>query len=79
MKLRPQEGWGSGLDEQLIAAGIDPTGLSRHEKLLSLNAGHAVHGSGWMPYLRSPLTPEDEDKIRSAVPLGAAAARALSR
>jgi hypothetical protein len=78
MKIRPQEGWGHGLDDQLSQAHIDPTGLSRHEKLLSLNAGHAMHGSGWLPYMRSPLSQEDTDKIKSTIPLGAAAASALS-
>jgi hypothetical protein len=79
MKVRPQEGWGHLLDDQLAQAHIDPTGLSRHEKLLSLNAGHAVHGAGWVPYQKNPFSQKDQDKLRDSMSLGATAARALSR
>jgi hypothetical protein len=79
MKLRPQEGWGNQLDERLMAAGIDPNGLSRHEKLLSLHAGKKTRGAGWLPYVKNPFSGGEMAAIGASVPLGVMAARALSR
>lgn len=78
MKLRPSSGWGSALDDELAQRGIDPTGLSRHEKLLSAHTGVRTTGSGWVPYAKNPFTPSDLQAISASLPLGAAAARAIS-
>ena len=79
MKLRPREGWGNQLDQGLHAAGIDPTGLSRHEKLLTLHSGQRTTGAGWTPYVKNPFTPAQTLALGASVPLGVMAARALSR
>jgi len=79
MKIRPQEGWGNALDQQLQQIGIDPTGLSRHEKLLSLHAGQKQTGSGWTPYIRNPFSGGEMAAMAASVPLGVMAARALGR
>ena len=80
MKLRPQAGWGDALDQQLAAAGIDATGLTRHQKLLSLHGGQRVDsGAGWTPYVKSPFTGGEAAAIAASVPLGVMAARALRR
>lgn len=79
MKLRPREGWGNQLDQRLIAAGIDPAGLSRHEKLLTLHSGQRTTGAGWTPYVRNPFTPAQTLALGASIPLGALAARAVSR
>lgn len=79
MKLRPAEGWGDALDQRLVAAGIDPSGLSRHEKLLSLHAGKKTTGAGWTPYLKSPFSPGEAAMLGASVPLGAMAAHMLTR
>lgn len=79
MKLRPREGWGDALDQRLMAGGIDPTGMSRHEKLLSLHAGKKETGAGWTPYVKSPFTGAEAAAIGASVPLGVMAARALAR
>lgn len=79
LKLRPREGWGNALDQQLMQKGIDPTGLSRHEKLLSLHAGKRETGAGWTPYVKSPFSGAETAAIGASVPLGVMAARALAR
>jgi hypothetical protein len=79
MKLRPREGWGNQLDQRLQAAGIDPSGLSRHEKLLTLHSGRRTTGGGWTPYLKNPLSPGQTLALGASVPLGVMAARAMSR
>lgn len=80
MKLRPQAGWGDALDQQLTAAGIDATGLSRHQKLLSLHSGRREdHGAGWTPYVKSPFTDDETATIAATGPLGVMAAKALGR
>ncbi len=79
MKLRPHEGWGNQLDQRLTAAGIDPAGLSRHEKLLTLHSGQRTTGAGWTPYVKNPFTPAQTLALGASVPLGILAARALSR
>jgi hypothetical protein len=79
MKLRPREGWGDVLDQRLTAAGVDPTGLSRHEKLLSLQAGKRTTGAGWTPYLKSPFSGGEMAAIGASVPLGLMAAKMLAR
>lgn len=79
MKLRPREGWGNQLDQSLHAAGIDPTGLSRHEKLLTLHSGKRTTGAGWTPYVKNPFTPTQTLALGASVPLGVMAARAMSR
>lgn len=79
MKLRPHEGWGDALDQRLTAAGIDATGLTRHEKLLSLHAGKRTTGAGWTPYLKSPFSTGEMAAIGASVPLGIMAAKALAR
>lgn len=78
MKIRPQEGWGNMLDQQLQQAGIDSTGLSRHEKLLSLHAGQRQTGSGWTPYARNPFSGGEMAAMGASIPLGVMAARALA-
>lgn len=80
MKLRPQAGWGNALDDQLAAGGIDPTGLSRHQKLLSLHSGkREEHGAGWTPYVKYPFSGAETAAIGASIPLGVMAARALAR
>lgn len=79
MKLRPHEGWGNQLDRNLLAAGIDPAGLSRHEKLLTLHSGQRTTGAGWTPYVKNPFTPAQTLALGASVPLGVMAARAMSR
>lgn len=79
MKLRPREGWGNQLDQRLTAAGIDPAGLSRHEKLLTLHSGQRTTGAGWTPYVRNPFTPAQTLALGASIPLGALAARAVSK
>jgi hypothetical protein len=80
MKIRPQEGWGNQLDQQLALKGIDPTGLTRHQKLLSLHSGkREEHGVGWTPYVKSPFTGGEVGAMAASVPLGLMAARALGR
>lgn len=77
MKLRPREGWGNQLDDQLKAQGIDASGLSRHEKLLSLHQGKRTLGAGWTPYVKNPLSHKETLALGASVPLGVLAARAL--
>jgi len=77
MKLRPREGWGNAVDQRLMQLGIDPTGLSRHEKLLSLHAGKRETGAGWTPYVKNPLSTGETIALGASVPLGIMAARAL--
>jgi hypothetical protein len=79
MKLRPREGWGNQLDTQLQAQGVDASGLSRHEKLLSLHQGKRTLGAGWTPYVKNPLTPGQTTALGASVPLGLLAAHALGR
>jgi len=79
MKLRPREGWGNALDQELVKAGIDPTGLSRHEKLLSLQANQRTTGAGWTPYVKNPFTPGETMAIGASIPLSIMAARALAQ
>jgi len=77
MKLRPQTGWGAeGLDQMLQQKNIDPTGLSRHEKLLSLHEGRRTTGSGWTPYAQNPLSGGQTAMALGGIPLGMAAALA---
>jgi len=77
MKMRPREGWGNQLDEGLKAQGIDASGLSRHEKLLSLHSGKRTLGAGWTPYVKNPLSQGQTLALGASVPLGLLAARAL--
>ena len=79
MKLRPREGWGNQLDQRLTAAGINPAGLSRHEKLLTLHSGQRTTGAGWTPYVRNPFTPAQTFALGASVPLGVLAAQAVSK
>lgn len=79
LKLRPQEGWGNALDQQLMAKGIDATGLSRHEKLLSLHGGKRTTGAGWTPYVKNPFSTGETLALGASIPLGVMAARALAR
>lgn len=79
MKLRPQQGWGNALDDRLVTQGIDPAGLSRHEKLLSLHAGKRVTGAGWTPYVKNPLSTGETMALGASVPVGMMVARALRR
>jgi hypothetical protein len=79
MKLRPHEGWGNQLDQRLLAAGVNPEGLSRHEKLLTLHSGQRTTGGGWTPYLKNPLSTGQTLALGASVPLGVMAARALTR
>ncbi len=78
LKLRPREGWGSGLDQQLMQAGIDPNGMSRHEKLLSLHTGKRTSGAGWTPYVKNPFSTGETLALGASVPLGIMAARAIA-
>lgn len=77
MKLRPREGWGTQLDDQLRAQGVDASGLSRHEKLLSLHQGQRTLGAGWTPYVKNPLTHGQTAALGASIPLGFLAAHAL--
>lgn len=79
LKLRPREGWGNALDQQLMQAGIDPTGMSRHDKLLSLHAGKRTSGAGWTPYVKNPLSTGETLALGASVPLGIMAAKALAK
>lgn len=80
MKVRPKEGWGENqLDQQLQAKGIDPTKLTRHQKLLSLHEGKAVGGAGWTPYFKSPFTGGETAALAASVPVGIGAAMAARR
>jgi hypothetical protein len=79
MKLRPHEGWGNALDQQLQQKGINPEGLSRHEKLLSLHEGKRTSGAGWTPYVKNPYSGGELAAIAGSVPLGIMAAKALAR
>jgi len=80
MKLRPREGWGGDqLDASVKQLGVDPSALSRHEKLLSLHAGKRQTGSGWTPYFKSPFSARETAAIAGTVPLGLAAALAARR
>ena len=79
MKVRPREGWGNQLDQQLARGGIDPTGLTRHQKLLSLHSGKREEsGAGWTPYMKSPFTGGETAALAGSIPLGMMAARALA-
>jgi hypothetical protein len=78
MKIRPEAGWGDALDQQLAAAGIDGNGLSRHEKLLSLQANQRTTGAGWLPYTRNPFDQDEMNKLRGAAGVGMQAAKSLS-
>lgn len=80
MKVRPKDGWGTEkMDEDLQAMGVDPTGLSRHEKLLSLTAGQRQTGSGWTPYAKNPFTPGETAAALGSIPLGIGAALAAKK
>lgn len=79
MKLRPHEGWGNNLDQQLMQHGINPAGLSRHSKLLSLHGGKRTEGAGWTPYVKNPLSHGQTMALGASVPLGIMAAKALTR
>jgi hypothetical protein len=79
MKTRPSTGWGNNLERQLEAQGVDHTGLSRHEKLLSLHHGTRTTGKGWTPYVQNPFSAGEMTAMAASVPLGVMAARALTR
>ena len=80
MKLRPREGWGGDqIDAALQQQRIDPTGLSRHEKLLSLHAKKRQTGAGWTPYFKNPFSPGETAAIAGSVPLGIGAALAAKK
>lgn len=79
MKLRPREGWGNTLDDQLAQRGIDAHDLSRHEKLLSLHAGQRTTGAGWTPYVKNPFSTGETLALGASIPLGVMAAKALAR
>jgi hypothetical protein len=80
MKVRPREGWaGEGLDEQLRDLGVNPAGLSRHEKLLSLTEGKRTTGAGWRPYFTNPLSRGEAALTLGAIPIGVGAALAAKR
>jgi hypothetical protein len=79
MKLRPRDGWGDALDQQLMQKGIDPTKLSRHEKLLSLHAGRRTTGAGWTPYVKNPFSTGETLALGASIPLSVMAAKALAR
>jgi hypothetical protein len=79
MKLRPHEGWGNALDQQLAMKGISPDGLSRHEKLLSLYGGKRTTGAGWTPYVKNPFSTGETLALGASIPLGVMAAKALAR
>lgn len=80
LKLRPAEGWGTeNLDRMLSEKGIDPEGMSRHEKLLSLYSGKAESGKGWLPYAKSPYTGLEKALIAGSIPAGVLAAIAAKK
>jgi hypothetical protein len=80
MKLRPREGWGTEqIDVMLASKGIDPAGLTRHEKLLSLYGGKRTTGHGWLPYAKSPLSSGETAVAAGSIPLGIGAALAASK
>lgn len=80
MKIRPDAGWGNQLEQRLAAGGIDPSGLTRHQKLLSLHSGkREEHGAGWTPYVKNPFSGGETAALAASVPLGVMAARALAR
>jgi len=79
MKLRPHGGWGDNLDQALMAKGINPAGMSRHSKLLSLHRGTPTEGAGWTPYVKNPLSGGQTLALGASIPLGVMAARALAR
>lgn len=80
MKVRPQDGWGGAqLDAQLQAKGIDPTKLTRHQKLLSLHEGKQVGGAGWTPYFKNPFSGGETAAIAASIPLGIGAALAARK
>lgn len=79
MKLRPKEGWGNNLDQLLAMKGINPEGLSRHEKLLSLHGGKRTTGAGWTPYVKNPFSTGETLALGASIPLGVMAARAIAR
>jgi len=78
MKLRPREGWGNALDDQLAQRGIDAHDLSRHEKLLSLHAGQRTTGAGWTPYAKNPFSTGETLALGASIPLGIMAAKRLA-
>jgi len=79
MKLRPREGWDQQrLDKMLEEKGMSPADMSRHEKLLSLVKGQRTSGSGWTPYLQSPLSNTETALALGSIPLGILAAKAVS-
>ena len=79
LKLRPHEGWGAEKVDQLLQQkGIDPAGLSRHEKLLSLYAGKRETGHGWLPYAQSPFSGGETAAALGSIPLGIGAALAAA-
>lgn len=78
LKLRPQTGWGEdALDSELKNIGVDPTGLTRHQKLLSLINKKKSGGAGWVPYAKSPFSLGETAGILAAIPAGIAAGRLL--
>jgi hypothetical protein len=62
-----------------MSGGIDPTGMTRHQKLLSLHSGKKETGAGWTPYVKNPLSTGETLALGASVPLGMMAARALRR
>jgi len=54
LKARPASGWGAAenLNRKLVEMGIDPTGLSREQQILSLVEGRKSTGRGVLPYIR---------------------------
>lgn len=80
MKVRPTAGWGGEkIDAALQEKGIDPTGLTRHQKLLSLHAGKETHGAGWTPYFKNPFSHREMAAIGTSVPVGIGAAMAARK
>lgn len=80
MKVRPQEGWGNQLEQRLAQQGIDATGLTRHQKLLSLHSGkREEHGAGWTPYIKNPFSGAETSALGSTGPLGASIAGMLGK
>lgn len=80
LKLRPRTGWGQEkIDEQLQTSGMDPTSLSRHQKLLALTTGKRHTGRGWTPYLKSPFKPAETAAVLGAIPLGILAGKAINK
>jgi hypothetical protein len=78
LKLRPREGWGeASIDQELQAKGIDPTGLTRHQKLLSLVNEKKTSGAGWVPYAKSPFSLGQTAGILATIPAGILAGKYL--